>query len=211
MATSGSISYPTLVPTSPVGGGVGLPAAKTVVPWQKQFSDQSIRGALKVNPANAPSMIESRWSISFPKNNRNNTPLETGSKPTAQTQATAQGPNAWKKRTLAAMSNAVLFGRNKPQKPVKVPWNKSFIPPLALFNNASQWVNRLMFNPPMQASGNGNSDPDMTGVYLGSQRTPPIETYNLAAGTLNAQLQLGMIAIQAQQLTISASNYFGGS
>jgi hypothetical protein len=212
MAVSSNVSYPTLVPTSPVGAGAGLPPLRKALPWQNQRSDQSITGALQINPAFAPSMIEGRYAIQTPQNNRLNQPLETKNKVASQTQAGMQGPTAWDKRTLPAMSNAVLFGyRARPQKTIAKPWVKKFIPPLALFNDASQWVNILMFNRPMQKSGNGNSDPDMTGIYPGSYRTPPIETENFAAGALNAQLQLGTLAIQAQQLTISASNYFGGS
>lgn len=208
-----TVSYPTLVPTPPAGGGVGLPQAKNVVPWSQQFSDQSIRGAAKVNPAFAPYMVAGRFTPEFPVPG-NNEPGEVKSKPVAQNLATQGAPNAWKKRTLAAMSNAVMFGGGKPQKPFKVPWNKAFIPPLALFNDASQWVNRLMFNRPMDAHDNGSSDPPLRSVLYSLPMAlygKPLNTNNLAGGTLNAQLQLGQIAIQAQQLTISASNYFGGS
>jgi len=211
MATQANISYPTLVASSPVGNGVGLPPLRKALPWHQQTSDKTIRGAAVVNPAFAPAFIEGRYAIQSPRNNGVNAPLETKDKVASQKQATSQGPTAWDKRTFPQFSNLVMFGRNKPQKPVSVPWRKKFIPPLALFNDASQWVNTLMFNRPMQRSGNGSSDPDVTGVYLGSQRTPPINTENFAAGTLNAQLQLGTIAIQAQQLTLSASNYFGGA
>lgn len=211
MAVQPSISYPTLVNTPPVGGGVGLPPLRKALPWQQQTSDKTIKGAFQVNPAYAPAYIQGRYAVETPRNNAVNAPLETKDKVASQTQATMQGPTAWDVHPVWAMANAMLFGRGKPQKPVAVPWNKKYIPPLALFNDASQWVNTLMFNRPMQASGNGNSDPDMTGVYLGSQRTPPINTANFAAGTLNSQLQLGTLAIQAQQLTLSASNYYGGS
>jgi hypothetical protein len=208
MANVASLQYPTLVPTAPVGNGVGLPNAKNMVPAAGLFSDRSIRGAIKVNPANAPAMVETRWRLQSPRNNAVSTPLETKSKVTAQAQATRQGPNAWKKQTLPAMSDAVLWGGGKPQKPVAVPWIKKFIPPLALFNDASQWVNRLMFNQPLPWFGAATSDPPLKAQYF----TPrPIMVSNYAAGTLNAQLQLGNIAIQAQQLTISASTYFGGS
>lgn len=119
-----------------------------------------------------------------------------------------QGPTAWDKRTLPAGSNNVRFGVNKPQKAAPVPWVKKFIPPLALFNDASQWVNILMFNRPMTPWGGGDSDPPLHAQYF---TPPPIETNNLSAGTMNVQLQLGQIAIQSQQLTIQASNYFGGA
>jgi hypothetical protein len=199
------------VETVPVGNGAGLPALNKALPWTNQFSDQSIKGALKVNPAYAADFVSGRFLVQFPRNNQINAPLETESKPVAQKQATSQGPNAWKKKTLPAGSNQVKFGYGaKPQKlfAANAPWNKAFIPPLALFNDASQWVNRLMFHPPMQRSGNGSSDPDLKAQYF---TPPPIIVNNLAAGTLNAQLQLGTIAIQAQQLSIAASNYFGGS
>jgi hypothetical protein len=207
MATQANISYPTLVPTQPVGGGVGLPRARNVVPWHSQRSDQSITGALKINPAFAADMIAGRFKVQHPVAGGNE-PLQIKNDIVSQALATENSPNAWKKRTLDSTSNQVRFGDRKPQKPFVRPWNKKFIPPLALFNDASQWVNTLLFNQPMQASGNGNSMPNIKGQYF---TPPPKSTNNLAAGTLNAQLQLGIIAIQAQQLTISASNYFGGS
>lgn len=216
MANQASNAYPNLIPTPPVGGGVGLPASKTVLPWQNQTSDQTIRGAAKINPALAPAFVDLSYAAKAALPNYANAPLEVTNKVVAQTQATSQGKNAWKKRTLAAMSNAVMFGNAKPQKPFKVPWNKVFIPPLALFNDASQWVNRLMFNQPMQASGSGNSMPNLmvpfaSQVVGSGSNGLPIITNNLAAGTLNAQLQLGQMTIQAAQLTINASNFFGGS
>jgi hypothetical protein len=207
MANAANISGPTLTPTA-VGNGVGLPALQKALPWQDQFSDQTIKGAFKINPAMAPAYIDLKYASQSPLPNALPKPLEVKNKVLAQTWATEGGHNAWKKQTLPAMSNQVLWNNAKPQKPVKVPWNKVFIPPLALFNDASQWVNRLMFNQPMQKSGSGNSMPNLMAQYF---TPPPILTNNFAAGTLNAQLQLGTIAIQAQQLTISASNYFGGS
>lgn len=216
MAAQGSNAYPNLIPTAPVGNGVGLPQSKTVVPATNQYTDVNIPGALKINPAMAPAYFDGRYASQSPRPNANIKPLQVTNKVLSQTWATEGGHNAWKKRTLAAMSNAVLFGNAKPQKPVKVPWNKVFIPPLALFNDASQWVNRLMFNQPMQASGSGNSMPNLMAPFASmlvgtGNNGKPIITNNLAAGTLNAQLQLGNLAIQTQQLTISASNYFGGS
>lgn len=203
---AGAVSYPTLVPTPPAGGGVGLPQAKNVVPWTQQFSDQTIRGAAKVNPAMAPYVVAGRFNPEFPVPGDNKP--EVKSKPIAQALATEGAPNAWKKQTLPGSSNSVRFGVAKPQKPFTVPWNKAFIPPLALFNDASQWVNRLMFNRPMTPWGGGDSDPPLKAQYF---TPPPVNSSNLAGGTLNAQLQLGQLAIQGQQLTISASNFFGGS
>lgn len=214
MATLAQTGFPAQL--VPVAGQLtpqysGAPPLNAALPWQQQFSDRSIRGALKVNPAYAPGLVGLKWTIEAPRNNANNAPLETENKPVAQAQATSQGPNAWKKQTLPKGSNAVKFGQGqKPQKlfAANAPWNLSFIPPLALFNDASQWVNRLMFNRPGDAHDNGTSDPPLMAQYF----TPkPILTNNLAAGTLNAQIQLGTIAIQAQQLSISASTYFGGS
>lgn len=82
-----------------------------------------------------------------------------------------------------------------------------FIPPLALFNDASQWVNRKMFNRPMSWSNSGDSGPILTAQYF---TPPPQNASNLSAGNLNLQRQYGTIAIQAQRLTEQASNYFGG-
>ena len=212
MAQIAALPYPTLVPTAvPNSGqasGSGGPTAKTVVHWSQQFSDKSIRGALKINPAYAGDMFAGKYLDQHPSTNRVNSPLEVKSLPVAQAEATEQGPNAWKKRTLGPQSNNVRFGVNPPQKPTPVPWSKKFIPPLALYNDASQWVNRLMFNRPMTPWGGGDSDPPLKAQYF---TPPPIGTNNLAAGTMNTQLQLGMLTIQAQQLTISASNYYGGS
>jgi hypothetical protein len=200
---------PSVGPVNVILGG--LPQAKNVVPWNQQRSDQSITGAAVINPAAAADMLTGSLHVKFPAPGGiggDQEPLEVKSKVVSQTLATRWGPNAWKKRTLDSTSNDVRFGSNKPQKPFLRPWNKKFIAPLALFNDASQWVNTLLLHQPMQASGNGNSMPNLKAQYF---TPPPISTNNLAAGTLNAQLQLGTLAIQAQQLTISASNYFGGS
>jgi hypothetical protein len=202
---------PTAGPIMPVGGGVGLPQAKNVVPWHSQQSDQSIYGALKVNPAFAADFVSGRLNVQYPAKGGvggDQEPLIVKSLSESQAIATAASPNAWKKRTLDSTSDSVRFGDRAPQKPFQKPWNKKFIPPLAIFNDASQWVNTLLLNQPMQASGNGNSMPNIRAQYF---TPPPVATNNLAAGTLNAQLQLGILAIQTQQLTISASNYFGGS
>lgn len=209
MASPSNVSYPTLSPSAPIGGG--LSTLTRALPAAQQFSDMNIRGALKINPALAVFYVQGKYTVEKPLANRENQPLEVKDKVVSQTQAGSQSPSWWDSRPLGDMDPRILFGSNKPQKAVAVPWNKKFIPPLALFNDASQWVNTLMFNRPMQRTGNGDSNPNITGVYLGSQRTPPDNVDNFAAGMLNAQLQLGTLAIQAQQLTISASNYFGGS
>lgn len=209
---SNSLPYaPSVGPVNAIGNGVGLPQMRNVVPWNVQQSDQTIIGALKVNPAYAGDYIAGRYHVIHPAPGGiggPQEPLEVKNKVVTQALSTANSPNAWKKRTLDETSNEVRFGSNAPQKPFLRPFNKKFIAPLALFNDASQWVNTLLLNRPMQRSGNGNSMPNIKAQYF---TPPPITTNNLAAGTLNAQLQLGMLAIQAQQLTISASNYFGGS
>lgn len=212
MANAANVSYPTIVPTSPVGGGVGLPTLRKTLPATMQQSDKTIRGGLVINPAYAPFYVQGGYNIEAPRNNAVNQPAQPATKTISQDQAAKQSPSYWDSRPWAKMDPRILFGIGRPeQKPAAKPWIKKFIPPLALFNDASQWVNILMFNKPMQRTGNGNSMPAITGVYLGSQPTPPVITNNLAAGTLNAQLQLGTLAIQAQQLTMTASNYFGGA
>lgn len=82
-----------------------------------------------------------------------------------------------------------------------------FIPPLALFNDASQWVNRLMFNRPMTFMQNPDSNPPLKAQYF---TPPPQIAQNLGAGKANLQLQLGQMLNQAQQLTMAASNFYGG-
>lgn len=82
-----------------------------------------------------------------------------------------------------------------------------FIPPLALFNDASQWVDRLFFNRPMPFMQAPNSNPPLQAQYF---TPPPQNAGNLAAGTLNLQAQLGSLRIQTAMLTDQASNYFGG-
>jgi hypothetical protein len=81
-----------------------------------------------------------------------------------------------------------------------------FIPPLALFNDASQWVNVLMFNRPLPFNGNPDSNPPLRAQYF---TPPPINIKNAAAGNLNLQTQLGSIDIQAAQLSLYSDNYFG--
>lgn len=202
-----SVSYPTLVPSAPVGGGVGLPQAASVVPWNNRPSDVGVQGAFKVNPAYAGDFFAGRYKVNDVRPGGQE-PLEIKNKVVTQELATGNSPNAWKSKPFATMANAILFGFNAPQKPVKYPWNKKFIAPLALFNDAAQWVNRLMFNQPMTPWDSAVSgDIALRAQYYSP---PPINSNNLAGGTLNLQLQLGQLKIQAQQLTISASNYFGG-
>ena len=202
------ISYPTLVPTIPVGAGIGLPAIPAPVPARVISEDTIIPFAAVLNPALAAELWTGKHKP-FDVRPGGQEPLEVKSKVVSQGLATGNSPNAWKSKPFAAMANAILFGIGKAvQKPVKVPWNKKFIPPLALFNDASQWVNRLMFNQPMTPWDSAvSADIALKAQYF---TPPPLNTSNLAAGTLNLQLQLGNIRIQAQQLTLSASNYFGG-
>ena len=202
-----NLSYPTIVPSAPVGNGVGLPQAPDVVPWNRQFSDQSIRGGLKINPAFAPYFYGGRFSPEFPVPSSGE-PVGKVSKAASVAQATVGAPGFRKDRPASRFNPQVLWGNRPPQPLVKVPWVKKFIPPLSLFNDASQWVNRLMFNAPMTRWGFNSSIFPLKAQYF----TPrPIDTTNLAAGTLNLQLQLGQTAIQGAQLTLAASNYFGGS
>ena len=207
-ATSGVPLFATqLVPTGPAGG-IGLPASQVVIA-SKSFSDAAIRGALVVNPAYSAEFYSGNFLDQSPKNNQRNQPLETTDRAVAQEQAARQSPNYWDKRTLPPMSNDVLFGPGvAPQKPITVPWVKQFIPPLSLFNDASQWVNRLFFNQPMTWFGAATSLPPIKAQYF---TPPPINTSNWGAGELNLQLQLGQMKIQAARLTMDQSNYFGGS
>lgn len=87
------------------------------------------------------------------------------------------------------------------------PWLKKFIPPLALFNDASQWVNKKYFVQTMPRGQNPNSNPLLKAQ---AYSPPPINVQNVAAGRLNLQLQLGMLSNQAAQLTLDASNWYGG-
>jgi len=204
-----NLPYPTLVPTQPIGHGVGLPASATVVPWNLQFSDQSIAGALKVNPALAQDFFVGRTGVvPLPGIPGGQEPLEVKNKIFTQSLASENSPNFWKSRPAPKMSRPMLFGNGKPQKLFKYPWSKTFIPPLALFNDASQWVNRLMFNQPMPWFGWRSSIFPLRPAGLGAIYKP-VNTQNLAAGTLNLQLQLGTIRIQAAQLSTSASAYYG--
>lgn len=84
--------------------------------------------------------------------------------------------------------------------------NLRFIPPLALFNDASQWVQRLYAVRPMGVQQTPNSNPPLTAQYF---TPPPIQVKSTAANTLNLQLQQGALAIQASRLTQEDSNYFG--
>lgn len=88
------------------------------------------------------------------------------------------------------------------------PWLKKFIPPLALFNDAAQWVNKKFFVRPMPWQQAPDSLPPLHAQYF---TPPPIESNRLAAGMLNLQTQLGSISIQVQQLTQDATNFHGGS
>jgi hypothetical protein len=182
----------------------GTPASASVLGFEVP-SDEFIRGALKINPAFAGDFLSARYGVN-PVVPGGQEPVGPIPRLESQTLATENSPNAWKKRTLPAMSDAVLFGSNPPQPPPVTPWQKKFIPPLALFNDASQWVNRLMFHRPMTWFGADTSDLPLRAQYF---TPPPINTNNLAGGTLNLQLQLGQMAIQAEQLTVSASTYYG--
>lgn len=196
--------YPT---AAPVGNFVGLPNSTTSVKSQGT-SDISINGALKINPAWAGDFFAGKFFQEDPAAGNQNATF-TEDKVVQQTQATRGHQNAWKDQPAPQFSQAIMFGGGPEQPAIQKPWLKQWIPPLATFNDAAQWVNRLMFNMPMQRSGNGNSMPNLLAQYF---TPPPINSLtNLAAGELNLQLQLGTIAIQGQQLSQMASNYFGGS
>jgi hypothetical protein len=85
---------------------------------------------------------------------------------------------------------------------------QQFIPPLAMFNDASQWVNHLLFHRVLPWLMNPDSNPPLRAQYAVGPR--PINVHNAAAGQMNLQLQLGNLTIQAEALTMDASNYFGG-
>lgn len=196
--------YPT---AAPVGNFIGLPSSSTPVKAQGT-SDVSINGALVINPAWAGDFYSGNFFQEDPAAGNSNATF-TNNDVVGQTQATQGHQNAWKDRPAPQYSNAIMFGGGKPQPAILKPWLKKWIPPLAMYNDAAQWVNLLMFNRPMQASDNGNSMPNLPAQYF---TPPPVNSLtNLAAGELNLQLQLGTIAIQGQQLTQAASNYFGGS
>lgn len=110
-----------------------------------------------------------------------------------------QGPAAFKSRP-PVLPNAGPNPNISGDRAMKL------IPPLALFNNASQWVNKLFFNRPMTFMQAPDSNPPLRAQYF---TPPPIQIANLAAGALNLQLQLGGLTNQAAQLSNDASNYFG--
>lgn len=208
-----AVEYPTLAgivpPTPAVPGGNtasgGTPAIKRVVPWHEVGSDIEVRGALKVNPAIAGHFVALRWTPEWPVPG-NNEPNEVKSKTISQALATLWS-FPWKSRPANPESDAIRFGNNKPQTPAKHPWNKRFIPPLALFNDAAQWVNLMYFNAPNVRTGFNSSIFPLKAQYF---TPPPLNSANLAGGTLNLQAQLGNISIQGMQLTTVASNAFGG-
>src|SRR5271170_2689898 len=199
--------------STPGGAGGGTPPSAGSVTAKSQEYDGnyvSVAGALSVDPRLAAEFLNLKRHVSFPvpgdiTPSRGVPPAGyPGLRPDAETGA----PNAWKDRPAQMMSPAMLWGSSPQQKPLAMPpWRKVFIPPLALYNDASQWVNRLKFVRPIVWFGADTSNPPLKAQYFSP---PPLITNNLAGGTLNLQLQLGNIAIQSQQLTISASNYFGG-
>jgi len=201
-----------LVPTAPVGSHVGRVAG--VLPalnWSEQVSDQSIPGAIKIDPSAAHAFIFGRKGTlpieAIPGGQK---PLEVKNKLISQTLASMNNPNYWDRKPAPKMSQQMLFGNQKPQKPFINPWVKKFISPLALFNDASQWVNKLTLVHPLTRWGFASSIFPLRPAGLGAIYRP-LNTQNLAAGTLNLQLQLGTIKIQGAQLTTLASTYYGGS
>jgi|SRR5271166_1256870 len=216
---SGS-QVPLGMPVDPSRTG-GPPAPDTVASYVPS-EDTVIPGAMQINPAFAGDFYAGRFLVQRPIPG-NNEPAMVKDRLVSQYLASSNSPNFWDKQTLPATSDAVRYG---PGKKAQAPLNsggagtpiggrplganpaanRKFIPPLALFNDAAQWVNRLMFNQPMTWFDAATSNPPLKAQYYSP---PPINTHNLAAATLNLQMQLGRMAIQAQQLSISASNYFG--
>ena len=111
-----------------------------------------------------------------------------------------QGPAAFKSRppVIPAPGPNPAVGNDRILK---------FIAPLALFNDASQWVDLLFYNRPMPVQMTPDSNPPLMAQYF---TPPPIAVNGLAAGAANLQMQLGSLTIQAARLTDQASNYFGG-
>ncbi len=195
----------------------GPPAPDNVASYVPS-EDTVIPGALSINPAFAGDFYAGRFLIERPIPGDKQLAVPK-SKLDSQNEQIYQSPNAWKKHLPGR--EAIQFGPGvKPQAPLPSGGagtrtgmngatpiaNRKFIPPLALFNDAAQWVNRLMFHRPMTWFDADTSNPPLRAQYFSP---PPINTHNLAAATLNLQMQLGRMAIQAQQLTVSASNYFG--
>lgn len=189
-------------------GGPGNPQAIQNSAGVYEYNAVGVKGAVTVNPAFAADFIASRFFIEYPVpgDNTPNTGVPSapvaGMRPDAKTGA----PDAFKNRAADQMSNAVLYGDGEVQPLLRFPWQKAYITPLSVFHTALNTVNRLMFNQPMPWFGAATSNPPIRAQYF---TPPPINTHNLAAGTLNLQMQLGNLAIQGQQLTTDASNYFG--
>jgi hypothetical protein len=116
-------------------------------------------------------------------------------------QPPGQGPVAFKSWVSSVLAS---FG---PNPNVMGDRALKFIPPLALFNDASQWVDTLFFNRPMTIQQTPDSNPPLKAQYF---TPPPLSAARMAAGLPNIQMQLGMLDIQAARLTDDASNYFGG-
>jgi hypothetical protein len=201
------LPYPTVAGLGTiVPSATGGPAASSYVTG-KVRSDKFIAGAANINPAYAADFVSGNYYVEFPQPGSGE-PIFPKGKVASQTIATQAGPDAWKSRDPQPLAPSLIGATAAAQAPLKRPWNKKFIPPLALFNDASQWVNTLLLNQASTWFGAATSDPPLKAQY---HSPPPINVDNFAAGTLNLQLQLGTIALQAQQLTIAASNYFGGT
>lgn len=122
-----------------------------------------------------------------------------GAPPTTTNRWGGQGRVAWKSRPPVLPDPG--------PRPQSGPWFKmKFIPPLAMFNDATQWVQLLFFVRPMPAGQNPDSNPRMAPQYF---TPPPIAVAGLAAGMANVQLQLGQMTNQAARLTGNASIYYG--
>jgi hypothetical protein len=205
---SGPTSAQFSLAQAPANATGGAPASTAVTLPLRTISDAVIPQAIQINPAWAGDFIAMRHAPMRPVPGDNH-PAVPLSKVADQTQAARGAPIPWKKRTLSQYTNDVLFGVAPPQQfgGMKSLRMMKFIPPLALFNDASQWVNKLLLHRPMTWFGCDTSFFPLKAQYnIGPN---PINTQNLAAGEINLQLQLGQLQIQAQQLTMTASNYYG--
>ena len=199
----GAYPYPTIIPgPAPQPNATSGPPSQHVLRTRVP-GDKTIFGAAVLNPAIASHFIAGRfqpeWGVPGDYVPNKGVPPAgvAGVRPDAQTGNVA----AFKDPPPAP------FREKKGPNPstAKVPWLKRYIPPINL-HDASQWVSQLFFVRAMPAFGADTSDPPLRAQYF---TPPPIETNNLGAGTLNLQLQLGQLKIQAAQLTMAASNYHG--
>ena len=124
------------------------------------------------------------------------------------------GPGATRARTLGWFGSGIAAFKSRPPAAPAPGVNPNvgpdrrlkFIPPLALFNDAAQWVDTKFFVRPMPFMQAPDSNPPLTAQYF---TPPPINVNGLPAGNLNLQKQLGALDIQAAKFTTQTQNYFG--